>query len=107
MHLDLRKFKRRCLICHGYFLKQDLFRIRRSNTNFWLQWKDADLLKPSLSTPAIQGRSAYVCTSSDCLSKVPLQKGRHLAHALRASISPQDLESLTETLQNPPTQTSK
>ncbi|MFN9690655.1 MAG: YlxR family protein [Vampirovibrionales bacterium] len=101
MRADERKFKRRCFICRGYHLKQALLRIRKTDAVLWVQWQDTCLTTPS-SPPVTQGRSAYVCTSSDCLSKVPLQKGRHLAHALRASISPQDLESLTETLQNHP-----
>ena len=108
MRADERKFNRRCFICRGYHLKQALFRIRKMDTVLWVQWQDTCLTTPSSPpvTPVTQGRSAYVCASSDCVSKVSLQKGRHLAHALRPSVSLQDLESLTNTLQNPPTQTS-
>ncbi|MCE2930204.1 MAG: DUF448 domain-containing protein [Vampirovibrionales bacterium] len=105
MRTDERKFKRRCFICRGYHLKQALFRIRKMDAVLLVQWQDTCLTTPS-SPPVTQGRSAYLCTSTDCVSKVPLQKGRHLAHALRSTFSLQDLESLTDTLQNPPTQTS-
>lgn len=106
---DTRKFKRRCLICRGDYAKKDLFRLRQSNLGLCLQWEGAifalsSALASSLS-PVPHGRSAYLCTSSECVSKVPLQKGRSVAQALRTSISQQTLESLVNTLQHPPTST--
>jgi predicted RNA-binding protein YlxR (DUF448 family) len=104
-----RKFKRRCVICRRDYWKQDLVRIRQSNLGVCLQWKGAifDLSSalPSSLPPVPQGRSAYLCTSPECVSKVPLQKGRYMAQALRSSISVQALESLANTLQHPPTST--
>ena len=96
-----RKFKRRCLVCRNYFLQKEMFRIRKQDATFLGQW--ASPVVTVLSPHSLcQGRSAYLCSSQACWVKIPLQKGRLLSQALRTQLSSQALESLMETLQNPP-----
>ena len=106
---DERKFKRRCLMCRCNYAKKHLFRLRQSNLGLCFQWQDAiwtgSSTQASSVFPVLQGRSAYLCTSPECVSKVPLQKGRQVAQALRTSISPETLESLVNALQHPSTST--